>query len=183
MTALRLAADRDRFLLAHTLKRRFLGRLLDRVPARLDMAFGKGNKPLLADGALHFNLSHSGDWVALITSRRGPVGIDVEQPSPNGGDLPMEMVLNPADRFETETADAAQRFYTSWTLKEAMSKTDGRGLDRAFAGMRLEPMGKGGYRGQDGAAAWWARHMVLEDGAHLAYAGETPVDPLHILVT
>ena len=183
MMALRLAADRERFLLGHTLKRSFLGKLLDRDPARLEMAFGKGNKPLLADGALHFNLSHSGDWVALITSRRAPVGIDVEQPSANGGDLPMEMVSNPGDRFETEPADAVQRFYASWTLKEAMSKTDGRGLDRAFDGIRLEPTGRGGYRGQDGAAAWWARHMVLEDGAHLAYASEIPVDPLHILVT
>lgn len=183
MMALRLVADRERFLVAHTLKRRLLAKLLNRAPAELEMAFGKGNKPLLAGGALHFNLSHSGNWVALIICRPAPVGIDIEHPSPHGGDLPVEMVLNPADRFEIEPIDATQRFYASWTLKEAMSKTDGRGLDRAFDGIRFEPTEKGDYRGEDSGCVWWARHMCLADGTHLAYASDTPLDPLHILVT
>jgi len=171
-------ADRNRYLLAHTIKRRFIAKLLNRDPSQLQMSFGKGGKPLLADGTLHFNLSHSGNWVAMAVCLHTAVGVDVEFPSVHGHDLPLEYVLNPADRFLFEPLDATQRFYTSWTLKEAMSKSDGRGLDRPFDSIRLSLENNDTYRGEDGQAIWFAKHTLLADGTHFAFASFMKTDPL-----
>lgn len=125
-------------MVAHNLKRSVLGMLLGHNPADIGFAFGRGNKPLLAGGQCHFNLSHSGNWVALMVSRRAPVGIDVGHPSPDRTDLLEALVIHPDDRLHFTPEDDSHRFHASWTLKEAMSKCDGRGLDRPFHEIRLE---------------------------------------------
>lgn len=176
----RQLADRERFLVAHSLKRKFLGALLGQDPAHIAFVLGKGNKPLLADGQCHFNLSHSGDWIALMVSLHAPVGIDVEQPSPNGVSVDDALVFHPCDSFHPASKDGDDRFYTNWTLKEAMSKCDGRGLDRPFNEIRLEPAEDGSYRGYHEETLWHANHFLLRDGAHLAYASETKCTPLHL---
>lgn len=169
-------------MVAHNLKRSVLGMLLGHNPADIGFAFGRGNKPLLAGGQCHFNLSHSGNWVALMVSRRAPVGIDVGHPSPDRTDLLEALVIHPDDRLHFTPEDDSHRFHASWTLKEAMSKCDGRGLDRPFHEIRLEAEADQSYRGYHEATAWHARHARLKDGAHLAYASETPCAPLHLLI-
>lgn len=178
----RRTADAERFLVAHYLKRFFLGMLLGQNPEKVDFVFGKGNKPLLAGAQCHFNLSHSGNWVALMISKQVPVGVDVEQPSPNRADLPEALVIHPNDRLHSTFEDNSHGFYSSWTLKEAMSKCDGRGLGMPFNEIRLEAKADESYRGYHEKTVWHARHVVLGDGSHLAYASETPCFPLCLMM-
>lgn len=87
-------------------------------------------KPEVKGLPLHFNISHSGEWVVCAVNEK-PVGIDIEQVRP------LEMRL--ADRVCTES-DAAylneaetdeeqlERLYRLWTAKEAYFKWKGTGI-------------------------------------------------------
>jgi len=75
--------------------------------AKPAFALGAFGKPELADGALRFNLSHSGDVVMCAVAGR-PVGCDVEKAVPEPG------------------RDAA--FYAAWTRREAGLKMLGCGF-------------------------------------------------------
>jgi 4'-phosphopantetheinyl transferase len=177
----RLEADRERFLVAHGLKRTVLSSILKCPPQEVPIAFGLGNKPFIPGAQCHFNLSHSGNWVAMMISFKAQVGIDVEQPKPSE-DPPLALVCHPDDHFQPVLKTVEQRFYACWTLKEAMSKWDGRGLDSPFNEIRLESVSGNIYRGHHEETIWHARHTVLHDGAHLAYASNEFLKPSHILI-
>ncbi len=182
MQLFRFEADRERFLVAHGLKRLVLSKVLQCHTHNIPLKSGLGNKPLIAGGQCHFNLSHSGNWIAMLLSFKTQIGVDLEEPKPSM-ELPLALVCHPDDRFHAELQSPAQRFYASWTLKEAMSKWDGRGLDRPFNEIRLEPMADSSYRGHHEGVIWHARHTVLHDGTHLAYATENPLMPLHMFLS
>lgn len=175
--------DFDRYLTAHNLIRIIWGQLLGRNASDIAFINGKGNKPLLSGGSGHFNLSHSGDWIAIIVSLRAPVGIDVEQSLPSKAQIPSDLYVHPNDRFHAAAVETdISRFFTAWTLKEAIAKCDGVGLGMPFSDIRLEPDRDNAYRGFYDGRIWYADHWILDDGTHLAYAGEVPCSPLHILV-
>ncbi len=127
--------DRERFVLAHSVLRLLLGRALGQEPSSLRFLinpFGKPQLYPLPAPPLHFNLSHSGDFVLIALSRSGPVGVDVERhrddlaPLELGRDVFSEreyalLVLTPAER---------QRdfFFDLWSVKEAYLKARGLGL-------------------------------------------------------
>ena len=164
-------ADRERFLVAHALKRRCLAALVKRPADRLAFATTAEGKPVLVDTAIQFNLSHSGDWAVLALSGNAPVGIDVEFPDRIQRSLPAELVYHPDDRIAGEPGSAAERFFTVWTLKEAMAKSLGLGLGLAFPTLRLEPHTTGWYHGAHPHGVCWGRHGRLHDSSHLAIAG------------
>ncbi|MEP7456436.1 4'-phosphopantetheinyl transferase superfamily protein [Phyllobacterium sp. SB3] len=181
MQLFKFEADRERFLVAHGLKRIVLGKIFQCSPHDIPLAPGPGNKPFAQGGKCHFNLSHSGDWIAMILSFTTQVGIDVERPRPTE-ELPFALVCHPDDRFQLSLETTDQKFYASWTLKEAISKWDGRGLDRPFNEIRLEVAPDNTYLGHHEGMTWHARHTVLHDGAHLAYASEQLLKPCHMLI-
>lgn len=177
----RVAADRDRFFAAHALKRRLLGALLDVPAARLRFEHRWAGKPQLVGCELQFNLSHSGDWVALAISRSSPVGVDIEQGDTALPEGMLSVALHPKDRLVPEPDSPAERFYTAWTLKEAVTKGVGIGLAQPFAQLRLEPTTPTRYRCRHGDKVWHAEHRTLEGGAHLAVACLFPWMRLRLL--
>ncbi|WP_367997032.1 4'-phosphopantetheinyl transferase superfamily protein [Paenibacillus sp. MZ03-122A] len=80
-------------------------------------------KPYLVDSEWKFNVSHSGNWVALAVDI-GSIGIDVERMSPIDLDIANRhfssyeysdlMSISPECRLEY--------FFRLWTLKEAYIK-------------------------------------------------------------
>lgn len=87
-------------------------------------------KPYMKEKALHFNISHSGEWVVGVLGRE-PVGIDIEQII----DIDYEGICAKCFHLEEQqyitktkqnTLDA---FYTIWTLKESYLKMVGIGLN------------------------------------------------------
>lgn len=89
-----------------------------------------GGKPVFVENKdVHFNLSHSGDYVALAYGD-APLGVDIERVA--RADLKIakrffakEEYEHLAEREEEEQADLFARI---WTAKEAVVKASGKGL-------------------------------------------------------
>jgi 4'-phosphopantetheinyl transferase len=136
---LKVPADRQRFLLGRGLLRLLAGAQLNLPPDRVELHEGPFGKPFIVpppgEGALHFNISHSGQLVLLAFHRAREVGVDVEQVQPghHWEDIaqrvfsPQEhqglLALNPDER------DGA--FFQAWTRHEARLKTLGLGFTDA----------------------------------------------------
>lgn len=123
---------RNQFVAARACLRLLLGSYLGADPTRLRLTQTNTGKPVLADGGLHFNVSHSGEVGLIALDGRGEVGVDVERVRAYPGNLDM------ADRYFTPGEVAAlrrlplgareQAFYHVWTRKEAFLKATGLGL-------------------------------------------------------
>lgn len=118
-----------RFIVSRGAQRIILGRYLNTPPAQLQFVLGDNKKPYLMGASgeiLHYNLSHSGDWIVLAIAQL-PVGADVEFVDP---EFPFQDILE--DNFSRAEADyigtSAERFFTLWTRKEAILKATGQGL-------------------------------------------------------
>ncbi len=135
---LRVMADRRRFVVARSILRQLLGHWLGSSPARIAFATGPFGKPVLRDqpAALHFNLSHSGDWILIACDRRAPVGIDVEKIRPDMADMdPFRPVLATEEWTVLQGLPRQQRaraFAINWVRKEAYVKALGEGMSRSL---------------------------------------------------
>lgn len=169
----RFAADRQRHLLAHGLKRWAIGHVLKVSPRDVRFTVDDLGKPALQDEALHFNLSHSAGWVALALYRRAAVGVDIEA----GHDATMDPASWPDISHPDEsTPENGRSFLTAWTLKEAISKCSGEGLMMDFRRLYLRAQSgqRHLYHATDGERDWHAAHEQLDSGTHLAYASARP---------
>jgi 4'-phosphopantetheinyl transferase len=126
---------RAAFVTARAVVRRLLAHELLCDPADVPLAIGENRRPKLdahTDGALDFNLSHSGSMIAVIIARGRRVGIDVEWHGHNRG--LRELVPTVMGRRETahlltqHGAHFTRAFLDCWTRKEALLKAHGVGL-------------------------------------------------------
>ena len=130
---IRAGAPRHEFTVARAALRLLLGATLGEAPLQLHFQLGEHGKPSLAQGAVDFNVTHSGGCILIAISRAGAVGIDVEPL-----DRKVEAMELAAAHFHPEevTAIAAETdearrlalFFRCWTRKEAVVKADGRAL-------------------------------------------------------
>lgn len=107
--------------------RALLGRAVSPLPP---IRYGEQGKPEFEEGrGPWFNLSHSGDRIALLLSDEGPVGCDIEQlrPHPTWQQLANAVfsVGEHAQIEQTADADRLDAFWQIWTRKEAMVKQRG----------------------------------------------------------
>lgn len=92
-----------------------------------EIIYGKNGKPAFRDAALpSFNLSHSGDHIALLVSDEGEVGCDIEviRPRKNWPQL-AQALFSDDERQALDTLPADDRlaaFWQIWTRKEAVLK-------------------------------------------------------------
>jgi len=107
----RFEEHRRRWIAAHVALRE----ILSKYTSDVQFVIGENGKPSLANGAVHFNLSHSGD-LAVIAVSDHEIGVDVEQIR-DGFDY--ESIMPAANRDE---------FFRAWTRKEACLKARGLGL-------------------------------------------------------
>lgn len=76
---------------------------------------------------IHFNISHSGEYVALVLSDN-EVGIDIQQVRPVRGGL-VEKLCDENERKYVYASDNAEKaFITLWALKESYIKAIGKGM-------------------------------------------------------
>ena len=99
----------------------------------------ESGRPYLYHPQLDFNISHSGDWVAVIlcySSSKLAVGIDIEHPQKvrRYHDLlhyyakPAEISALTEAKLPSALPEFEQRFYLSWCLREAVLKSQGVGI-------------------------------------------------------
>ncbi|UTF59718.1 4'-phosphopantetheinyl transferase superfamily protein [Gilvimarinus sp. DA14] len=131
-------AAKLRFLAGRLMCRTLLSRELSLAPADINIAISDQGKPILDhSGGVHFNLSHSGDWLALGISCCGPLGIDLEQAQKKRPWLAIAKQFFTSAEVEKlsflNEAALEREFYRLWTLKEAFFKARGTGLAEGLA--------------------------------------------------
>jgi 4'-phosphopantetheinyl transferase len=128
----RFDPDRQSFVVARSGMRRILGRYLTCDPGAIEFSYGSHGKPFLADGAIAFNLSHSGDWALLAVASDRAVGVDIERIKPVAElEKLTARFLMAAEHERIVALDEADRllaFFRTWTCKEAYLKATGEGL-------------------------------------------------------
>ena len=107
---------------------------------------GRGKPVALLSGNLapvSFSVSHSGIHGLIAVAMAGRLGVDVEERVPRRDlDALMEAVLTPEERaeiVEASTGERIGRFYGLWTIKEALVKALGTGLQLDLAGFEAPP--------------------------------------------
>lgn len=99
----------------------------------------ESGRPYISHSEIDFNISHSGEWVAIIFSQsknKKAVGIDIEQPQKirRYDDL-LNYYANTQEITEIRESECLPqlqgiepRFYLSWCLREAVLKAQGVGI-------------------------------------------------------
>ena len=133
-------------------------------------------KPHFADPAhsVYFNLSHTVDRVngtfaaAVLLSREGEVGVDIELPRPlHNREAMVKKIISGAERdYLSEHGEDA--FFDLWCAKEAYMKWTGEGLSRPMSRISVDLAH--GFAESDGRRC--ALHTEQIAGCHLVYAAE-----------
>ncbi|HBU83773.1 MAG TPA: phosphopantetheine-protein transferase [Paenibacillus sp.] len=180
-------ADAYRSVLGEVLTRVTLSKLTGLNPGELSFTRNQYGKPSLSNYAdVQFNVSHSGDWIALISGGDTDLGVDVEKISP------IDMKI--AERFFSMTesqflaAEPAEiqleTFYRLWTLKESYIKAVGMGLSMPLDSFSMIRNADGHWHSPE-AASHPFLSMRLDHGYMLAAcsAGEgLPAQPDFITI-
>lgn len=160
--------DATRTLVADVLVRSIICNQYGVHNKEINFSHNDYGKPLVQSlPSLHFNVSHSGDWVVCAVDTAF-VGIDIEQIKSIDLDL--------AQRFfaQQEYDDLMQRypderviyFYDLWTLKESYIKALGKGLSiplNSFA-IRRRSDGYGfSIQGESGPAVYFKQYDIDRD--------------------
>lgn len=125
--------DARRFAACRLALRHLLSPLAAARPADLRFEAGHYGKPhLVAPGAIHFNVSHSGPFGLIAVCPTSPLGVDIEQwrEMPDATDLAARNFTR-AEQDELDAIPAPARslaFLQIWTRKEACIKAVGSGL-------------------------------------------------------
>lgn len=131
-----LEEPRTAYTVARGALRLLLGRYLGRDPAALRFVYGKHGKPALEGGALHFNLSHSGDLVLLAFAADRPVGVDVEFCRQRVSSDAVAQRFFADDEVgalqDLDESEKREAFFRVWTRKEAYLKALGAGITVAL---------------------------------------------------
>lgn len=184
----RADVDRARFVIARGSLRHLLSERLGL--ASQEIAFGENafGKPCLqhAPGGLHFNTSHSGDWVLHAFDGAAPIGVDVEALRPDLADIDQfKSVLSSEELArlnELPPAHRARAFATVWVRKEAYVKALGVGLSHPLPGISVGNDAAGRPRllydrNAGHSPARWQFEDIKIDEHHVAclvYRGDVP---------
>ena len=91
-----------------------------------DVSYGEHGKPFIVNNeSIHFNLSHSGKYMALAIAGQ-PVGVDIQKKVPYN-DKVVDKIASSEDA-KVIREHFQDRFNYIWSLKEACAKLCGDGL-------------------------------------------------------
>lgn len=134
-----LKEDYLRSLLSEVMLRKKVGELIGINPQMLEIERNDYGKPFIKNVPdIHFNISHSGEWVVCIISEK-QCGVDIEKIGCYYTDIAQkffseseyQLILQFSEEIKTE------RFYELWTLKESYVKFLGKGLSVPFNSFHL----------------------------------------------
>jgi 4'-phosphopantetheinyl transferase len=134
---------RSRFVVSRGLRRKVLAGILGCDRGELLIVEDPAAKPRLRDGrGWDFNVSHAGDYVALVVGR-GEVGVDLEKIRPV-----RDMTALVGRYFHPDEAAAwlalsgqerEEAFFLLWSAREAAMKCAGTGLAGGLGRTRIDP--------------------------------------------
>ena len=139
--------DRYRLLCADMLARRMLAGAAGVSPLDIAFTYSEKGKPR-ANLPLHFNVSHSGEWVLCAVSK-SPVGVDIEQIKPFRAGMVARYFTDaeaayvwsgkPSADGSVTDPDTCARFLRVWTAKEAYVKMTGTGISTDLSQVCYDP--------------------------------------------
>ena len=102
-------------------------------------AEGEHGKPFLSyRPSLHYNISHSGDYVVCLIADQ-EVGIDVQVHRKANYERMLRRMVPEAQYDEILAGtDAEQKFFEQWVLREAYIKWTGEGLSRDLRSISMD---------------------------------------------
>ena len=127
--------DYKRFTIGHALLRILISRYLQCAPDSILFFDNKYGKKYIIQSPLHFNISHSGDKIAIAFTLNMDVGIDIEYIDCfiDYLDIAKHYFLkNESNIIFSQTSEdkRVEYFYKTWTVKEAYVKSLGCGLKK-----------------------------------------------------
>ncbi|MDQ2075750.1 4'-phosphopantetheinyl transferase superfamily protein [Marinimicrobium sp. ABcell2] len=145
-------------------------------------------KPQLVQPApmpLSFNLSHSGDWLAIAVTVETPLGVDVQHKTTRPAHLELaQRYFHPDEVEELEAcpSEAArlELFFRFWTLKEAYLKARGTGIVTGLEKIRFHIDNNGWIIAtmapelDDDSQQWQFHHYHLGEEYSLSLAVNQP---------
>ena len=169
--------DSQRSLLGELLARHLLHKATgEPLP---DEAFITGDKGKPAhDGfrGIHFNITHSGEWVAVALSSKC-VGVDVERIRK----IPEGLAKRFFSEAENQWLDSAKNeaeqkdiFFTLWTLKESFLKAIGSGLTKSLSSFTILQKGNNHFelRQNEETEGFKLYNFDFRDGYKLSVCAE-----------
>ena len=133
------------YIVGRGLARRALARELSCAPDQIEFETAEQGKltvraPCPTD-RIHFNITHTADYVGCVTCRDHAVGVDVERLDKRVSTLDIAKRFFSAAEYETlqglAEIDRVNEFFTIWTLKEALAKAYGLGLAAPLESSRM----------------------------------------------
>lgn len=126
--AYRRGDDRKRCVASDHLARTMIAQALGVGEGTIRFQKDENGKPYAVDLPIHFNVSHSGNFVVCAVDTR-PVGIDIEQIRSIRPAL-VKKVCTDSEQVYVEDGgeDMLMRFFEVWTSKEAWFKYTGTGI-------------------------------------------------------
>jgi 4'-phosphopantetheinyl transferase len=121
--------DRRRSIVGRAALRHLLSRHFGVEPQAFHFELQENGKPFLRESDIHFNVSHSGEVVAIALAAN-EVGVDIEAKHriPEIAAIAARFFSkDEAERVRVAT-DATDEFLRIWTMKEAVVKGAGQGL-------------------------------------------------------
>ncbi len=127
--------DYCRSVISRAVLRQLLGRVLESTTTDIQFEYGAFGKPALAShhgSDVHFNVSHSGNWILIGLSAKNPIGVDVEEMRAIESLEGLAKSTFSAVEFEIWRDLPAEYsvagFFRGWTCKEALIKAFGMGI-------------------------------------------------------
>jgi 4'-phosphopantetheinyl transferase len=175
----RLQADRTRYVLARASLRRLVSMRLAVPNERVVFGANALGKPVLAmpGAGLHFNSSHSGDWILHAFDTHGPVGVDVEKIGPALEKVEdFAIALSPEESLHLSSLprrDRACALARTWVRKEAYVKAAGEGVARTPARISIGTDARGRPhllydRNPAATGSDWSFEDIPVDASHVA---------------
>ena len=141
------ADDRKRCLCADMLARSMLSAACGLAANEIAFTYSEKGKPS-ANVPMHFNVSHSGEWVVCALSDT-PVGADIEMIKPFRAGMVARYFTEaeadyvwgdaPTHEGNVTDPDTCARFYRVWTAKEAFVKMTGTGISTDLSKVCFDP--------------------------------------------
>ncbi|MED0766360.1 4'-phosphopantetheinyl transferase family protein, partial [Aneurinibacillus thermoaerophilus] len=121
-------SDKIRSLLSHLFLKYLISRELSRDLTDIELAYEKYGKPyLLSSKGLSFNISHSGEFIAIAISNEN-VGIDIQEYIDlDYEELAMRFFTKQEYNYISSASNVKENFFRIWTLKESYLKARGSG--------------------------------------------------------
>ncbi|MEZ5851928.1 MAG: hypothetical protein R3D68_14880 [Hyphomicrobiaceae bacterium] len=160
---------------AYALLRLLLAKEVGRECAALPIMRTPGGKPRLAGADIAFNLSRSGDLLAIGLSGVGPVGIDIERRRPiKAAPHRQARIVAAGEAIASGRAlpvapeDAEASYLQAWVRLEALAKATGEGIGTLLT--RLGIIGGAAQTAAQPGEAWRIEDLEPGDGLFAALA-------------